>query len=222
MPRPKKQRRQGPRRQYRGPYIARPPRALPVPARVNRTLKFNKTSFFLQAGFQFSNIRFNPTFAYDIDPTIGSSAMPFFGELGLMYRYYRVNWFRAKVKFSNKDNAPKTVYLCPTNFDPTVNLATFQTLLSQKVCVSKVVGRVDGASCGQLVSFSSIQQLGGAANPLIPDAYTGRCDGTGGSPANSMFIALGASSDAAEVSGTTYSLDILINLDFFELTTPAT
>jgi len=132
-----------------------------------------------------------------------------------------VNSFKAHVKFANKDTTPKTVYLCSTNFDPTVNVATFQNLLSSRFCKKMVVGGSGSANRGTITMFTTIASFGGASNPLVPDYYSGDTSGAA-APANNVWFALGSVCDANDVSGVTYSLDVDIDLDFYEFTTPAT
>jgi len=213
-----------PRRRQKVVLYVRLPRGTFAPPRMGVTLRFNKTSFFVAAAAtSFSNIRFEPTFAYDVDPTIGSTAMPYFTEWGGIYRFYRVTAFKATLKVYNKDPTPKTIYLCPMNFDPGANTVNYQPILSNPLTVTDEVGSLTGNGKSRtLVIFSTISQLGGAANPLVPDSYSAQTSGTGGAPANNAWVTFGSYGDANDVNGCSYTFAIDIDIDFFETTTPAT
>lgn len=193
------------------------------PDRIETTLRFNKTSFLLNAGVVFGNNRFEPTNAYDIDPIVASTAMPGFTEAGGLYRFYRVPRFKVEVHVANKETFPTVVWVCPGNFDPTANTANFQYYLSSRNSKKAYLGGNQGNNrCTLTLPWTEVSAFGGASTSGMQiDNYCGRTDGSV-LPGNNMWVAFGNYGDAVGVTGVDYSIDIEVTIEFFELTTPAT
>jgi len=208
--------------QVKKTFIVRIPRSLGWAAeRYRCNLRFHAYSTLLHAGgFAFTNVRFTPTFAYDVDPTVGSTAMPGFTELSAMYRYYRVNAAKIKAKFSNLEAFPVEVYLCPVNVDPTANytLAQAQVYLSQRLSKSTVLGPLTGNGIGTLTDSQTTAAFGGASNLEVTDNYSALTSGV--SPLNNWFWTVGLVGHANAVSGCDFRVEIDIDLEFYEVTSP--
>jgi len=199
---------------YRGPNI--------LPSRLRTTLRFDATSFINNAGVAHAGIRFEPTYAYDIDPVLGSTAMPGFSELAGIYRFYRVFNVRARVQFANKETFPVMVFICPTNFDFGANPATYQNMISNRASRTRYLGATSGNAVGSLSTSFSPQQFGGSSSTLASDPYTARADGTAGAPVNNIWFNIGTLADSVHLSGVSYNLVLNVTLDFFEFANPAT
>jgi hypothetical protein len=199
------------------------PRALGFAApRYRCWLRYSTLTQMNNAGFTTTNLRFNPTYAYDINPTIGSTAAPGFNELAGMYRYYRVRASRIKVNFANNEAFNGLVAVLPVNFDPTQNhsVAITTSYLSQPVCRTKPVGPLTGQSRATITHEASTSQFGGAADYDIADDYSASTTGT--APINSWFWdVIFTPGTSTLVSGIFVHVNIDIDIEFFEIGAPA-
>jgi len=170
----------------------------------------------------YANIRFVPTFAYDVDPTLGSSAVPGFTELAGLYRFYRVKQFKCRVHFSNSDTATSAVcYVCPVNADPTPNTTSYQSFLSNRRSVMKIIGPSAGNGIVEnLITDVSVDDFGGVRWTGQIDAYSASTSGT--APPNNVWVIVGAETTAAMTNGIAVCFRMEIEIEFFELTSPAT
>lgn len=184
-------------------------------------LRFQKTANVNNAGVSHANVRFSPTYTYDVDPILGSTAVPGFSELTAIYRWYRVRRVRYKVSIVNTETFPIVACTCPVNFDPAANTPNFQNYNSSRRAKTKVLSIAGGMDRAVLSGQFSIADFGGAAEILLPDVY----GGTGSaSPANLIWLFVGINTVAggALVGGATFDIDLDIELDFFELSNPST
>ncbi len=190
-----------------------------MPSRFCSTFRWNKTSFHLNAAAQYSNIRFEPTYAYDIDPVLGSTAMPGFAEMMTLYGRYRVKAVTAHLSFANKELFPSVIWMTAVNSDPGVDTANYQNYLSNRETRKKYVGNSTGMNQGSLRRRWTTDSFAGSSTRLrIQDDYTG---GGTTAPVNNWWIAIGAYGDAIQVSGFSYSIDLDITIEFFELQSPS-
>jgi len=169
-----------------------------VPDRFRTTLRFQKTTVLINGISPFSSQVLIPTFAYDIDPLVGSTAMPGFTELGTLYRKYRVHGSSLRVSFNNEEAFANLCYICPTNTSFGANYANYQYFLSNIRTKTKVAGAISGASRVDLSASFTTAEFGGASDLLIDDAYSGFC--TGGSPTNNIYWNIGNEGVVAAVS----------------------
>lgn len=197
------------------------PRAMPVPTRMRCHLRLYARAALKQVGVVNSNVRFQPTYCYDIDPVLGSTSMPFFNELGTIYRLYRLISSNIKVAFSNLESFPGAICICPVNFDPGANTAAFANYFSSKVGVVDSVGSVTGLSTKTLTNHCRTDEFAGALWNRMPDAYTAQTSGTGGAPANGWFWYVGCSTTSVQVAGMVADCWIDCEVEFFELQSPS-
>jgi len=168
----------------------------------------------------YTNVRYEPTFAYDIDPAGGSTAMPGFSELGGIYRRYRVVSFRYRVAYANQEAFPITVWCCVVNNDPGSNSSFYQAYLSSRESRRKVLGPLTGNGIGTLVGQCSVSSFSGIANVGVDDNTTASVAGV--APTNNIWLAIGAVCATAFVSGIYIDLQLEVTLDFYELQSPST
>ncbi len=196
---------------YRGPHF--------LPSRLRTTLRFNAHLTLNNAAQVYANIRYEPTYAYDIDPTLGSTAMPGFSELASLYRQYRVNSIKWKSSFSNLETFPLICYVCPLNGDPAANASNYQNLLSNRESRKRTAGPLTGNGVVTLTGETNVASFAGMANVLVDDATAANTSGT--APAQNIWLAVGIVGSSALVNGCFVETDLDIELDFFELSTPA-
>jgi len=190
-----------------------------VPDRMRTTLRFQKTSVLINGVSPFSSQVLIPTFAYDIDPLVGSTAMPGFTELGTLYRKYRVRSSTIRVSFNNEEAFGNLVYVCPTNTSFGANYANYQYFLSNIRSKKNMTGAISGASRANLQASFTVAEFGGVSDVLIDDAYAGFT--AGGSPTNNIYWNIGNLGTIGAVSGVFFSVDLQVVIDFYEVTTPA-
>jgi len=196
------------------------PRALGwAPSRLRATLRFNSFTVIKNVGFQYSNIRYTPTFAYDVDPLIGSTAMPGFTEWSAIYRQYRTISSKIDVHFSSLETFPTEAIVCPLNYDPTANVNPgvfiYANLLSRK----KSLGPLTGNGVGTISHEMTTEHIGGTKWLGVADDYSAAT--SGGSPTNNWFWFIGTFGTSNGVSGVAASVDVDITLEFYEVTSPA-
>ncbi len=192
-----------------------------APDRFRTTLKFNSVGLHFNNGQIYCNIRFAPTNCYDVDPTLGSTAMPGFTELAGIYRRYRAIRFRAKVSFANAEAHTGVVWVCPVNADPGANTSSYQTYLSNKRCKAQAIGLSTGSStAGLKTGWVGVAEFGGSRNPENDDRYSGDTSGSN-APQNIIYLAIGFITDVAQTVGMMVCVDLEVDLEFFELSSPA-
>jgi len=200
---------------------------LPIPPRTTTWLTYNEVLNIINVGGTAANVRYEPTFCYDINPTLGSTAMPFFTELAGLYRYYRAIRAQIHIEAVNHENFAQIIYVCPCNFDPTANYSATvaQQFLSNPLCRSQPLGVATGASTKVLNNRLTISMFSGSKWTGDADAYSARTDGTGGAPANNAWFTVGARTDGnvhTANGGIFISATLRIEICFFEETTPST
>jgi len=186
---------------------------------MQTTLTYQKTVAVLNAGFTYANVRFTPTSAYDVDPTLGSTAMPGFSELSGIYRFYRVRHFMARAMFSNLDAATTgTVYLTPTNIDPGANASPNQPYISNRRAKTYIIGPLNGNGVSKaLVVRTGPDDFGGVVWTGQLDSY---CAGVASTPNNNIYVAAGCQMNTAMTAGVNMDIMINIQVEFFELASP--
>lgn len=195
------------------------PRALGFAApRTRMTLRFSKTVTFSNATQFTANIYFVPTFLYDVDPTIGSTAVPGFAEYAALYRQYVVLSSGVVARFLNNEAFPQLAFVVPLNGAPGANqsLSTTFTQLAQRVCRSAPIGAVTGNGIGTVRCRFTTAQFGGAHDERGDPSYFGST--AGGAPTNNWYWNIGVTSGlAGTAAGVLVHLDIDLVVEFFEL-----
>jgi len=200
---------------YRGPHF--------MPDRYRTTLRYEEAGNLTNVGFINANIRFQISYLSHLGSGGGVTAVPGFSELAGLYRFYRVNGFRAKCLMSNQETFAVQTYICPTNADPGINTASFTAYLSSRDSVRDIVGPLTGMGVSRhTLPMTTVASFGGSATYTdMADFYSGQT-GAATAPANSMWFMLGALGSAVYVNGIYYSVSFDLDVDFFELGSPAT
>jgi len=190
-----------------------------APSRLRATLRFNTFTVVNNATHQWANVRYNPAFAYDVDPLIGSTAAPGFTEWAAIYRFYRVIGSKINVAFSNLETFPVEAIICPLNYDPTANVSPgvfiYASLLSKKTAL----GPLTGNGVATLTHSMTTEHIGGTKWLGVNDDYCAPT--TGGAPNKSWFWFVGTFGTSNGVNGVACSIDVDMTIEFFEVTSPA-
>jgi hypothetical protein len=113
------------------------------------------------------------------------------------------------------------VYVCPVNTDPGANYSgtVAQGYLSQPVCKKSVVGSLTGNNRATLGDTQYTSDFGGAANANVQDLYSAPTAGT--SPTNNWYWTIGAVGTANVTTGIDVEVTIDLDIEFFEIQSPA-
>jgi hypothetical protein len=193
----------------------------PFSPRLRTKLRWSIGQQINNVGAIFANIVLEPTWIYNM---VGSGALsiPFFAALSAIYRYYRVRAWTLTASFANSETFNVVSYLLPTNSAPGSNSAAWAAYLSDPLCKMALMGPLTGLNSRKLTQHTSVQTFSGSLDTGTDDLYSGTTSGT--APTNNTFHIVGIQSPSAVVfvNGVTVQLHIEVELDFFELATPAT
>lgn len=195
----------------------------PLPPRFRTTLSFQSNSLIRNAASTFANSVFWPTYLFDVDPLVGSTAIPFFTEMAGFYRYYRLVSFTCTATFANLDaTTAGTVYLIPLNINPGANALTFQSMLSNNRCKTAIMGLSGGNGISKTLRIrAGVDEFGGVVWSGQTDAYSGTTSGSS-APVNNIYVAAGWSCTPAMGNGVVADVVFKFDVEFFEYTTPPT
>lgn len=189
--------------------------------RIRTNLRFEKFVLINNAGVGYANVRFLPTYAYDIDPALGSTSMPMFAELGAIYRYYRAISSRISVSYSNVETFSLQCCICPVNVDPGANTANYQNYFSSRLSKTQMISPKGGMDRCDLTQEVSTSEFGGVRWTQQLDSYCGTTNGSLAPNANWYWFVGVQPSVAALVSGVVIAATVDIELEFFELLSPS-
>jgi len=192
-----------------------------APSRIATRLRFSKFVTISAAAATAANVRFSPTFAYDIDPTVGSTAMAGYSEYASMYRFYRVQKSMIKVHFANEQAFNVVVYIIPVNLDPSANYNSTQAqdYLANPFCRQSIIGPLTGRNTTVVAHSETTANYGGAWNRNVADYYTGSTAGT--QPTNNWFWSVGVVGTSNVSTGVDALITLDIEIEFFELANPS-
>lgn len=150
-----------------------------------------------------------------------STPVPGFLELAGLYRKYRTNSAQFRYETLNNDSFGIEMFICPVNFLPSV--ATDPTrYLSQGVSRRKLVSGKGGIDHGALTISTSVKDFGGSSSTSVEDPYVGSTDNTSPPSDNFYFLYGFLTNGSATVTQGLNVIHLRVNIDFFELQTPAT
>jgi len=197
----------------RGGMLLLPPRIL-VETRFEKQIDMNNL------GATFANIRLEPTFAYDVDPVVGSTAMPYFTEWGGIYRFYRVIYSKLHVEFASADSNPVTCAICPVNFDPTANTVNYQNYFSNPNSKEVSLGLAQGQGAKALTMSRTTDHFAGSKWTGTSDSYSALSAGAS-PPSNNWYWFIGARNLSNFVNGVFVAAVMDVHIVFFEQTSPS-
>jgi hypothetical protein len=195
------------------------PRGMPLPSRMRCNLRLEATQALNRGGAASNaNVRFIPTFCYDVDPTLGSTSMPFFTEMVGLYRYYRCISSSCKASFVNLEAFPAFCCVCPVNFDPAANTSSFENYFSSRVSQTKPVGALTGNGIVSIGNSATTDSFAGSKWTYTQDAY---CASGSSSPANNWYWFVGVYAASNFSNGVNVYCIVDIEVEFFELSSPS-
>jgi hypothetical protein len=169
----------------------------------------------------YASRRYIPTYVYDVDPSLGNTAVPGLAEYGAIYRLYRVRGSQISAAFSNKETFPVTCYICPVNTDPGLNTANFSYYLSNRLSKQRNVGPLSGNGVTVLIDAQTTGDFAGVPDTQQLDTYCGSTNG-GTAPTNNWYWQVGVLTDGTVLSaGVFINVTVDMDVEFFELLNPA-
>jgi hypothetical protein len=231
MPRPRRTRRNRRRQNVyprnasfprRNPFNNTPrfllPRETPqiVPPQLVTTLSFQKSENITNIGQNFVSVSYRPNGVYDIDPTVGSAAVPGFAEMMTLYNYYRVLSYRYELEVVSEEDFAITVYVLNTNVNPPAP-TSFPQYAMNPLCQTKILGNRWGDSKIRFVKTIALPSLVGSRECLYDSTYRGT---SSTNPPDLVWLALGVQSLGATLTalGVSYSLKLSMTVQFTDRT----
>jgi len=173
-------------------------------------------------GFIYANVRFEPSYLINMDPTAGTLNLPYYTSMSNDYRFGRTQTLNLRVHFANSEIFNVVCWICAVNFDPGANTANWPQYMSNPMCKSVMLGPLTGQNKGTINYSINMEKLTGSKFVGIDDAYTYPTAG-GTAPANNWFVAVGVQSPSATtlLSGVTCAMFFKTGSWFFEKNDPA-
>lgn len=137
-------------------------------------------------GLTYASVRFRPSSAYDVDPTIGGTSMPGFNEYAALYGKYRVLAFKIDVFFNNLEDFPLYCIVFMSNFDLGNNYSQVQSQFGNTFTKFSTVSAKGGQDRTRL-SLGWLKHTTYVGNdvPLTDDDYAAN---TNTSPVNNVYF----------------------------------
>jgi hypothetical protein len=161
--------------------------------------------------------RYRPSSAYDIDPALGSTAMPGYTELAAFYQTYRVTMSRMKIIVVNPSPVTTaTVAMGPVNFDPgaTPSAGYITAMAGQPYAQYKLAGLL-GSPPITLESTMSTEKIFGSRQIYFDDNFNSLVTGI---PINNWFWVIGLALPGAPASAIIFQIliEIDVGIEFFD------
>jgi hypothetical protein len=164
-------------------------------------------------------VRFRPSSAFDVDPTIGGTTMPGFTELGTLYSSYRVLSSTIKVNAVLGTTSPAgtpTMVVLPLNLDPggSPSAATVVSWPGNPFAQYKLLP-TNGSTVTQMSLSMSTEKIFGSKTVYFDDNYQALVSA---SPVLNWYWAIGFVISPSVASNVTiaYSIEIESGIEFFE------
>jgi hypothetical protein len=155
-----------------------------------------------------------PSNAFDIDPALGSTALPGFTELAAIYHRYRVLKVKVTLEVTNTNNSnPEMILLLASNRDlgsPTIT--DWIHWKSNPLGMARTVGTVYSPPVKLTRTFST-EEIFGSKEIYTDTDFSGEVSG---SPLNNWFLYLANYMFGSGVGTTHVNLSLDIGLEFFE------
>jgi hypothetical protein len=186
-----------------------------LPDRYRTNLRYWKQ---IKFDFTLSNtlsVRFRPSGAFDVDPTIASTAMSGFVEMSTLYQTYRVLSSEITVQVCNASAVnPANFYVVPVNFDPgaTPSAAYILSLREQPYATSKMTG-LTGCPAIFIKNSMSTEKIYGSKMALYDDNFSAPVTAI---PNNNWYWNIGGYSLILDPNYCTVNIEFTVDVEFFD------
>jgi hypothetical protein len=182
-----------------------------MPQEYRTVLRYNTYGLVTAiAGFG-ASVKFG-TNAYDVDPAVGSTAMPYFAELAAIYGRFRTLRISYKFIVMNQEAFPVTIL---TGFSQTsLSSGSLTAYAGNPLWKTTAVGPLTGNSTKTIQDSKTVCQIYGSQQPLFDDLFTGSTTSSTLATASTMWAYCGINSvnpltAVGMIVTTEISLDVL-------------
>lgn len=168
------------------------------------------------AGATFASVRFRPSSAFDVDPTIGGTSIPGFNELAGLYGRYRMVAFSADVTAVNDENFPINVMVFPSNFDLGSNYSQVQSMVGNSLAKIRYLSPRGGMDRSTIhTPWWSANRIVGSDAPMVDTDFSASVSGN---PVNNTYLNIGiwTGNSTALVNGVGLKVVITIQIKYYE------
>jgi hypothetical protein len=189
------------------------PRAV-MPPEYDTNLYYTVQDTVTNAAAFLASIRFS-TEAFDVDPTLGSTAMPGFTEMAGFYARFRTLGMGYKFSCANQEAFSVTL-LHGFSTTSVASGALVHTYSGNPLFGSSIVGPLTGFNTKTFRDFKSCGAISGTNQYLFDDLYTGSTASATLASAGTNYCYLGVVSTAPLTgAGVLVNVEIRLNLRFY-------
>jgi hypothetical protein len=191
---------------YRSPRVG-------MPQEYRTTLKYHTYGTVTNAAGFVASIKFS-TNAYDVDPTLGSTAMPYFLELSAIYQRFRTLRIGYKFIVQNAEAFPVSIL---TGFSQASVASGSLGITYAGNPHFKVTGLAPatGNSCRTITGSTTVCDIVGTQQPLFDDLYTGSTTSSTLATASYVWAYCGINStNALTALGMIVTTEIILDVVF--------
>jgi hypothetical protein len=184
-----------------------------MPAEFDVTLSYNVQTLVNNVGGLLASTRYG-TNAYDVDPSIGSTAMPGFAEFAGFYAKFRTIAIGYKFSCANKESFPVTII---HGFSNSVVASGSLNIpyVGNPFWGTTIAGPLTGMCKATVFGKRSVCEITGTQQPLFDDLYTGSTTSSTLATGSTKWAYLGLVSDTLMVSGVIVNVHITLDIRFF-------
>jgi hypothetical protein len=192
---------------YRSPRIG-------MPQEYRTTLKYHTYGIVTNAAGFVASIRFG-TNAYDVDPAVGSTAMPYFLELSAIYGRFRTLRIGYKFVVQNQEAFPISIL---TGFSQSVIASGSLGIAYAGNPLFRMtgIGPANGMGVKTLSGSKTVCEIYGGQQPLFDDLFTGSTTSSTLATASTMWCYCGVNStNALTALGMIVTTEVSLDVLFF-------
>lgn len=164
---------------------------------------------------QYAAYRFNPNCAYDVDPTLGSTATAGFNEAAAYYNFYRVISYSYDIVVMNREAFPLNVFVINCNLDPGTSTAYRTYMGNQFTSFKSISPQLGGKPSVRFRGSYTVSQIVGSLEPEYDNDWRAVTTST---PNDKIFLGIGADSAGGPnlTNGFTLTITITMHTRFYE------
>jgi hypothetical protein len=196
-----------------GTSIYKSPRMV-MPPEFDTSLQYHTQLLVTNIGAFAASTKYG-TNAYDVDPAVGSTAMPGFTEFASLYARFRTLGIKYKFSVANQEAFPVTVIHGFSNSSIASGSVTI-TYAGNPLMHTSVLGPLTGQCRGIYSQKATVVKITGSSQPLFDDLYTGSTTSSTLATASTKWAyAAFVSQNAFTALGVLVTVEITLDLRFY-------